>query len=357
VHEGIQYNEHRVLVNTLSVAVGHASWFDRVGCVQLLLDNRADANYVCPETGRTSLTIAASRSSLACMRLLLEHGADPNLLNGDGATALMLRCYRNHAGSVKQLINAKALVNTKHGPSQSCAVSNAALYGNPEVSGGGCMRVRVSVSMSASNNLPLSLSTQVLRVLVDCKAFVDPRDLAGDTPLLMAANRDTQPHRECVHLLADAGALVNATNDQGECVLGLMATQEGFAGKLWLDSLHLLLRGAKVVGESRLQGTQEDALDTMRSRQQRLVRGLHQRRTALLVCLMDEVAVDTRVGRGDGGLYHEPLERAIEYCGFSLAPPPSCSDSDLAAAQSVVAPDSFAWTEAGKRFMRMCASE
>ena len=34
--------------------------------------------------------------------------------------------------------------------------------------------------------------------------------------------------------------------------------------------------------------------------------------------LADDVEVDTRVGRGDNGLYHEALERVMEYLGLSM---------------------------------------
>jgi hypothetical protein len=39
---------------------------------------------------------------------------------------------------------------------------------------------------------------------------------------------------------------------------------------------------------------------------------------ALRPVLFDHVPVDTRVGRGDRGIYQEPLERVLEYLGMSM---------------------------------------
>src|SRR5262245_34917094 len=61
---------------------------DDAAAVQALLAAGADAN-LRDETGATALMYAALYSSPATMRLLLDTGADVNAANGNGSTALM----------------------------------------------------------------------------------------------------------------------------------------------------------------------------------------------------------------------------------------------------------------------------
>jgi ankyrin repeat protein len=59
------------------------------------------------------LLIAATNGHIAMVRLLLEHGADPNLRNYDGVTALHNAVYENQLDIVALLLEAGADPNIK----------------------------------------------------------------------------------------------------------------------------------------------------------------------------------------------------------------------------------------------------
>jgi hypothetical protein len=50
---------------------------------------------------------------------------------------------------------------------------------------------------------------------------------------------------------------------------------------------------------------------------QAFIQNTHQQ---LVTTLSDHTVVDMRVGRGDAGIYQEPLERTLEYLGLSMNP-------------------------------------
>jgi ankyrin repeat protein len=87
--------------------------------VKLLLDHGADPNDAnnlpydaacdgttegkCTWRGYTALTFAASRGWSEVVRMLLEYGADPAIPRGDGKTALELAEAQGHAGTARLL--------------------------------------------------------------------------------------------------------------------------------------------------------------------------------------------------------------------------------------------------------------
>lgn len=81
---------------------------------------RADIN-ACNEHGMTALMRAAYHGRVEMVRVLLEHGADPNLTRNDNFTALSLAAFFGHAEIVKTLMRhgANADVATRFGTSAS----------------------------------------------------------------------------------------------------------------------------------------------------------------------------------------------------------------------------------------------
>ena len=54
----------------------------------LFLDNGAEVNFPCKTNGNTPVMWAAYRNNTEMLELLLEHGADPEIVNHDGFNAL-----------------------------------------------------------------------------------------------------------------------------------------------------------------------------------------------------------------------------------------------------------------------------
>ena len=85
--------------------MGHYECSGHIECVRLLLDGGAD-NDVLSNTGITALMLAILHDHIDCARLLVEAGADKQIAGDDGVTALARaqsrgpeqRCRRRRGG-------------------------------------------------------------------------------------------------------------------------------------------------------------------------------------------------------------------------------------------------------------------
>jgi ankyrin repeat protein len=76
---------------------------------ELILDSGFDINELRPDQGRTLLHGAANRGTLKAVKWLVEHGANPNALDGGGRTPLHVCAERNRsAATIKLLVAAGA---------------------------------------------------------------------------------------------------------------------------------------------------------------------------------------------------------------------------------------------------------
>jgi ankyrin repeat protein len=188
---------------------------ERAEVVRTLLGAGAAVNAKCvcsgyQDGGWTALMIAALQGNKALLELLLGHGADPNLANSDGDTALTIAANTSTgaAESLLVLLDKGANINAKNNKGVTALMLAAA--------GGG-------------GKVPLLLARG---------ADPNARNVNGGTALMWAAG--PYAHAENMAALLDAGADVQAKSNVGVTALMLAAS----SGRADLVET-LLRRGAR----------------------------------------------------------------------------------------------------------------
>src|SRR5690606_626932 len=171
------------------------------------------------------LLCAAREGCTACIDALLAAGADINLDDADGVTALIMALLNRHWDAAKFLIEAGADVNLWDFYGQTplyVAVDQNTLPIGRRVEipsmdhAGGEDIVRLLLQRGANPNAQLKLRPRYRNIPHD--RYRDPMIVWGTTPLLRAAKAGDLP---LMRLLIEHGALANLANSQG--VTPLMA--------------------------------------------------------------------------------------------------------------------------------------
>jgi ankyrin repeat protein len=191
-----------------SSALLYAAYNGDAELVEQLLDAGADPN-LRNEYGSFPLSEAVQQGSVEVIELLLEHDADPAVSNLEGETALMVAARSGHLAAAELLIEHGADVNAKEAWGGQSPLMWAAAQSQPEM---------MKLLIAAGANLDEHGAAR----LWDRRIMNEPRpkdmNKGGFNPLLYAAR---QGCTECVKVLADAGADLNATDPDRISALNL----------------------------------------------------------------------------------------------------------------------------------------
>ena len=183
--------------NVLMLAVGNSNSTSSNDAVKIILDKISNTNGSLNgknRTGKTALMIAAASagntSTNEAVQMLIDAGADVNVTDQMGYTALMLAARIFDRGSnnvviTRMLINAGADVN------------NAGKYGN------------TALIFAAQDKNVIMKSQDVVRLLVKAKANVNWQNNRGETALMLANGDDK------VVVLLEAGADPTLVDHEG----------------------------------------------------------------------------------------------------------------------------------------------
>ncbi len=151
--------------------------------LRILLNGGADAN-LGDKDGDTALMKATSEDNEEGVKALISHGADLDLKNKKGLTALMLAAYYDRKRVAEILIGRGADVDMKDVWGRT-----AIMYGSHEARG------------------------EAVEPLIRAGADVNAKTYSNFTALMMAANAD---RKELVEMLMRNGADINMTDNLGK---------------------------------------------------------------------------------------------------------------------------------------------
>lgn len=191
-HPGMDLRAHELLAT--------AAWFGSVRVATWLLDHGASATAK-DGFGQSAINIAASKTSLPMLKLLLASGPDAhvniNIRGCYGNTPLYSAAFFRRRENVQFLLSMGADVNAVNDDGKT-AVHASARY---------------------------LLKAGVLPLLITAGARLDMKDIDGDTPLHIACCNDVA---DTVQFLLSAGASVHEVGDQSRSPLHTAVQRHSF---------------------------------------------------------------------------------------------------------------------------------
>jgi ankyrin repeat protein len=198
-----------------ATALHWAAYWDNADVVTLLVQAGANVNLV-TDLGITPLYLASSNGNATTVQRLLDKGADPNIVSTAGVSPLMRAAQVGGGAAVRLLLAHGAKVNEREPSRSQTALMWAVAQRHPDVA-------RVLIE----NGADVTARTRVRRLVVNRggpngtsadEPYVGDVDKGGSTPLLFAARSGDL---ESAKLLVAAGAGVDDRAPDGYSAMQL----------------------------------------------------------------------------------------------------------------------------------------
>jgi ankyrin repeat protein len=191
-----------------TTALLYAAYNGDAALAKALLEAGADPD-IGNEYGSFPLSEAVQSGNVDVVRLLLEHEANPNQGNLEGETALMVAARAGYLDAAKLLLEHGADVNAKESWGGQNALMWASAQSQPAM-------MKLLIAHGADINAHGAARYWDRRIMNEPR----PKDMnkGGFNPILYAARQGCV---ECVNVLVEAGANLNATDPDRTSALNL----------------------------------------------------------------------------------------------------------------------------------------
>lgn len=169
---------------------------------------------------RTALHFAAMNGQKSILRILVEHGATPDIVDGERATPLLLACYGGHEAVAAVLIERNANINLAN-DAGVCPLIAAARAGSIGLVQLLLERNATRSVRSKTGKTPLLAaakfgSAPIMRLLHSTEADWNTKDGKGRSALHLAIKSGDE---SAVHFVLDSSKLTSDTDAQGQTAL------------------------------------------------------------------------------------------------------------------------------------------